>query len=321
MILKKVYVSSFGKLKNFSYEFSDGFNQINEDNGWGKTTLATFIKCMFYGIDDGRKSLVNGSERKKFKPWNSTEKFGGYVEFLWGNDAFRLERYFGNKESDDTVKIFDLKSGKEKTASADLGKRIFSVDEEGFLSSIFFSQNDLDGKVSASLTEKFNSGYGNDSQSVNDAINRVDAEMKGLKALRGDKGKIAELKNKIFEIDSAVNTCKKAQETFYSVQKEVKALEKECENINNEISSLSAKLELSANAEAIKLKKERIENLRAKIDSLKAGIKRTEQIFIGGKPTDDELDAYRNCYNELVSVNENIDFLKHIIAAFSEVSD
>ena len=57
MRLVKCYISSFGKLKNFTYYFSDGLNTIKENNGWGKSTLATFIKAMFYGLNCGKRSV------------------------------------------------------------------------------------------------------------------------------------------------------------------------------------------------------------------------------------------------------------------------
>ena len=57
MKLIKCHVSSFGKLKDFDFDFTDGFNTINQENGWGKTTLCSFISAMFYGLDNGRKSL------------------------------------------------------------------------------------------------------------------------------------------------------------------------------------------------------------------------------------------------------------------------
>ena len=51
MKLLKCYIQNFGKLQNFSYDFQDGLNTIKQDNGFGKTTFATFIKSMFYGLD------------------------------------------------------------------------------------------------------------------------------------------------------------------------------------------------------------------------------------------------------------------------------
>ena len=57
MKLINCYISSFGKLQDFSYDFSSGLNTVIEDNGWGKSTFATFIKAMFYGLNS-KKSLL-----------------------------------------------------------------------------------------------------------------------------------------------------------------------------------------------------------------------------------------------------------------------
>ena len=51
MELIKCHVENFGKLENFDYEFKKGLNTIKENNGFGKTTFAVFIKSMFYGMD------------------------------------------------------------------------------------------------------------------------------------------------------------------------------------------------------------------------------------------------------------------------------
>ena len=93
MKLISCYVSSFGKLKDFSYEFTDGLNTIKEENGWGKSTFSTFIKAMFYGLDDSKRSL-DDNERKKFTPWNSTEKFGGNLVFDWNGKQYKIVYLF-----------------------------------------------------------------------------------------------------------------------------------------------------------------------------------------------------------------------------------
>ena len=67
MKLIKCYVSSFGGIKDYTYDFCGGFNEIKQDNGWGKSTLATFIKAMFYGLDGSNKRSLLENERKKYK--------------------------------------------------------------------------------------------------------------------------------------------------------------------------------------------------------------------------------------------------------------
>ena len=44
MKLIKCHIENFGKLSGYDYEFKDGLNTIKEDNGYGKTTFASFIK-------------------------------------------------------------------------------------------------------------------------------------------------------------------------------------------------------------------------------------------------------------------------------------
>ena len=79
MKIREIYVKSFGCLSDFKKEFHDGFNAVTENNGFGKTTLATFVKAMFYSLGYSRSSALEENELKRFRPWNSTEKFGGSV--------------------------------------------------------------------------------------------------------------------------------------------------------------------------------------------------------------------------------------------------
>ena len=48
MKLINCYISSFGKIKDFNYDFSEGLNTILEENGWGKTTFTVT------GLENGR---------------------------------------------------------------------------------------------------------------------------------------------------------------------------------------------------------------------------------------------------------------------------
>ena len=46
MKLIECYVNNFGVLSDFSFNFKNGLNVIKEENGFGKSTLAAFIKSM-----------------------------------------------------------------------------------------------------------------------------------------------------------------------------------------------------------------------------------------------------------------------------------
>lgn len=51
MKLIACHINNFGKLSDLNINFNDGVNVINQPNGWGKSTLAAFLKAMLYGFD------------------------------------------------------------------------------------------------------------------------------------------------------------------------------------------------------------------------------------------------------------------------------
>ena len=42
MKLISLYIDNFGKLSDYSFDFSKTLNSLYEENGWGKTTLTVF---------------------------------------------------------------------------------------------------------------------------------------------------------------------------------------------------------------------------------------------------------------------------------------
>ena len=81
MKLISCYVSGFGKIHDERFDFNDGLNVFCEDNGFGKSTLASFIKVMFYGFEDENKKSLKDKEREKFRPWNNGT-YGGSIQAI-----------------------------------------------------------------------------------------------------------------------------------------------------------------------------------------------------------------------------------------------
>ncbi len=308
MKLIKCYISSFGKLNDFTYNFSKGLNTINEDNGWGKSTLATFIKAMFYGLNGSKHSIAE-NERKKFRPWNSTEKFGGYIEFEWGNSSFKIERFFGLKESEDTVRLFDTKTGKEFHNTENLGRRIFEIDEEGFLSTTYFSQKDFQIKSNSSLTAKYNSLCEfEDSKDYDNAIEKLDSKIKKYK-MRGDKGLIADTKRAIVDLETEIQTTNKSLETFNEMKKELESIESQVGLLKKQIEEKTKQISAVGEREALKLKRENYNKLCAERQELIKQVKNVEKLLGGNTTTKEEIDNYFTCNNDLITIKSNIDIL------------
>ena len=146
MKLLSAHVDSFGKLKNFKFDFCDGLNVLREKNGFGKSTFATFIKAMFYGIGNTKKADLSQNDHKHFQPFNSTTKFGGTLCFEHLGKVYRIERFFGNTPKEHTFKLYDDRTNKLLQNGVDeihgeLGYRLFGLDGDAFERCFSFLEN------------------------------------------------------------------------------------------------------------------------------------------------------------------------------------
>ncbi len=319
MKLVKCYISSFGKLKDFTYDFNSGLNTIKEDNGWGKSTLATFIKVMFYGIS-GNKRSVSENDRLKYKPWNSTEKFGGAVWFEWGGKQYKIERFFGQKETEDQVALYDVATGKPYQNTENLGKRIFEIDEEGFLSTTYLAQKEFEAKSNSSITAKFNSVCEiQDSKAFDLALSRIEEKAKKYK-YRGDKGIISDLKREVFSIDEQIAKVNNSVITLARLKQEIDVLEKEVIVLQNTAKGLADKVGIAGKIEAVKIKKDAYEKLNAKKDEIQQKLIGIDEILNGKNTTEQEIIACKEKLLEKEKIEERVNSLKRDLLLINEKS-
>lgn len=321
MKLLSCYVSSFGNLKDFTYEFTEGLNTVKQDNGWGKSTFASFIKAMFYGLNDSKRTIEE-NERKRFSPWNSTEKFGGNLTFLWKGQKFKIERFFGNKESEDTVKLYDLATNKvftEGKAVEDIGKRVFSIDEEGYLSTTYFSQKDFEIKSNTSITAKYNEIYEiQDTDAFDGALNKLELKIKELKS-RGDKGKIAELKRSISAVNDSIERTKLSVQTIGELEKQLDTVKAEREELDKNIKQLTVKLENASKKEAEKERDKRRAAINAELKEISDKKSRALRLLNGKTVSENQIEYAEKCITNLREIGARKRTLKADVADFAPV--
>ena len=112
MKILECFIENFGKISGEKFEFTDGFNLILAENGYGKTTLSVFIKCMLYGMEDTKRQNLDENERKKYLPWSGAQ-CGGSLTFETKGKIYRAERRFAPKASDDSFALYDTALGRE----------------------------------------------------------------------------------------------------------------------------------------------------------------------------------------------------------------
>ena len=316
MKLISCYVYAFGKLKDYSYDFSDGLNEIKEDNGWGKSTFAAFIKSMFYGLNDSKRT-VGENERKKFAPWNSNEKFGGNVVFLWKDRRFKIERFFGSKESEDTVRLTDFDSGKEFPNNKNLGERIFNIDEEGFTFTTYLSQKEVEAKSNSSLTSKYNSVCEvQDSAAYDKAVKILEDKSKEY-YIRGGKGKIEDKKRQIRDVENRTENALAAAETVNALKSSLSEVSLENKNLTEKLKDISSRYERAGKKEAACERKKRHDVLASREKEYSEKKKAAEMVLRGFSFGKKDADSVAECITELEKLSAKEEMIEADIKDFS----
>jgi len=199
MKIKEIRIGGFGKHNDKHYKFEDDINVLYGENESGKTTILSFIRAMFYGMDT-RSQKISENYRKHYTPWNQTTMTGEIVFENLGQ-PYVLKRIFGASKRTDIIQMNNNITGEVIPIQSDLevGEAILGIGYGAFESSIFIPQlctivnsaKDKNGELISKLTAL--SGNGNEEVSLQDIESRLSDAINFLKAPRGVKGVIDKL--------------------------------------------------------------------------------------------------------------------------------
>lgn len=269
MKIIKCYIENFGKLHQFEYKFSEGLNTINKSNGWGKSTLATFIKAMFFGFDTSNKRAISENERKKYYPWQGG-KFGGNLEFEINGKIYEIERFFGIKDKDDTFRLYDKTTNCESyDFSENIGEEIFKLDRQAYERSTYISGQAIPVEINDSLSAKLSNILEdeNDIDSSEEAINKIISIMKEYKKT-GNKGKINELETTISNKKRELEYAKKNEELIEERSKKIEESKLQIRIYEQKKNENQEKINTISEYENEQLKKE-LETLNERLETEK----------------------------------------------------
>lgn len=147
MKIKKINISAFGKIENKEIQLSDKINVIYGENEAGKSTLIAFIKAMLFGLNS-KSQVVQNNLRKKYYPWNKSSMQGSMI-IDKDNKELRIARSFGESKRFDSCEVKNNITGEIED------KELFSLSEEAFDKTAFFSQ--LNFRVNGDKNEEITS--------------------------------------------------------------------------------------------------------------------------------------------------------------------
>lgn len=203
MKLLGCHITNFGCFHDYDLTFDEGLNIILQANGWGKSTLAAFVKAMLYGFSRKRVRNVSENERLRFTPWQGGV-YGGSLDFEMQGRELRVMRTFGATATKDTLKVVDIATGRSVLSEieGDVGEWLFGLDANAFQKSVFVVQNGFgfDGSM-AGLRNRMNAlvNEADDVAGFDKAQARLDERRKYYKRT-GNRGVIAEISRDVAKL-------------------------------------------------------------------------------------------------------------------------
>ena len=154
MKILNCYIKGFGIYNNQEFTFHDGLNCLYEINGEGKTTLASFIKAMLYGLESYKDNSKDFKDRKHYKPFNNTS-FGGSLTFISHNKTYKVERSFDAKSQEkDTVNIYV--NGVLENFDKEIGEEILKLDKDAFERLMYITSSNIKIESNSNLKKHLN---------------------------------------------------------------------------------------------------------------------------------------------------------------------
>lgn len=272
MKINKIHIISFGGLKNYTLELSDGFNCIYGQNEQGKTTIMSFIKMMFYGSERG-SSQISKNIRKKYTPWDGSP-MAGSIEFESDGKSYKLEREFRSSNSTDKVTLTDLSLGEKQTVEGNIGVRLFGLSSAAFDRSIFigqsgFPENDpnAEGELNARLSNMASTGE--EQISLEEISSRIEKARFSLISKSGKAGEYykntllaEELKQRLDQSVCANLRYLEGKEKLISYAKETAKLVKKADTLKSRLSR-EQDIKNAEKLEELLLTKEKLEEVKA----------------------------------------------------------
>ena len=308
MKLLRLHVENFGKLQNFDYSFDKGLNVLLEENGWGKSTLAAFIKAMLYGMPASSKQSLDENERKKYMPWQGGA-YGGSLEFSTATGKYRIERFFGAKESGDSFVLYDLATNCESQRySQNVGEELFGIDADGFSRTVYLSQHAVVAKGdNNSITAKLGDLLDDvdDIGSFDDAMAALDKRRKYYK-MTGERGRIADIEREIASLRAQIEQLCRTEEAMRQKEAELAVLTERMRETGASIEAVRAKLRRAGVVRERAVLVAQKEKMQKELAALEESAHALGVRMKGKHPTPEEIEGKRHLLNSIYEARARV---------------
>lgn len=231
MIITKLRIKKFGKLKELEIQLGDKLNVIYGANEAGKSTVLAFLKAMLYGMNSQKKALRD-NDRLRFQPWDGDFGEGElYFREEQGRELI-LRRKLSSKRGDNWT-VLDALTGRpvvEYHSATNPGEVMLKLGEAAYSRTIYVPQlgsvvlPDKEDEIMARLMNLQQTGE--EQVSLNKALNDLEKERKKL-TIRSGNGKLDVLRDLQTDLLSELKMAEQLYEENRGEQAELNCLHEE----------------------------------------------------------------------------------------------
>lgn len=309
MRLINCHIENFGRLSGYDRDYTEGCNSILASNGQGKSTLAAFIRVMFYGFEGEGKRKTGENERKRYEPWQGGV-YGGRIRFSDGEKTYDVSRTFGSKSSEDTFELRDaLTNLVSNDYSDNIGEELFRVNAESYMRTAYIGQND----VITHTTDGINALIGGiadnegDLESFEKAAGRLadllnkESPTRATGSLYRLEGEVTSLRTRVREGSVIVDSIHRLEDSMAIRQQELDGLKEDREALMVKQRQIGAYKDKQA-------LKDRWEMLRTEASERTDEAKVRRVAFPKDVPEEEELAGNQETASEYARICENVSF-------------
>lgn len=277
MKIISIHVVAFGKLKDVNLTLNGGLNVIQNANGFGKTTLASFVRAMLYGFTYTR--LKGATDVSHYAPWGSADKFGGSMVVEHQGETYRIERFFGSTARHETLKMSNEKTGKDVPLNKQPGELLLGLTADSYDRSAYFPQEAVELTSNDNFESRLANLVQDGAENYDKVQDKLRAYRKNLRYERGNGGRIYELDCEKQELARKLFNAQAAERRAVEIDKRLQQIEQERADLTSRQAEYNAELQSLQRQSAQTQLTDEDRRIRARLNELNEKLSRIPQEF------------------------------------------
>ena len=139
MEIVELILKHYGKFENHRMTMQPGINIIYGGNETGKTTIHSFIRSMFFGLNRGRGKAAKTDEYQVRQPWDAPGAFLGSMRIRENGEIYRIDRCFDRSAAPLQVTC-ETRAQESANPQEDLNALLGGISEDAFVNTVFVRQ-------------------------------------------------------------------------------------------------------------------------------------------------------------------------------------